>query len=455
MVLAAPDSRAAGQIDIGRALKNPGFNPSHTSVSIVDAETGEVIAAHNSDLALNPASCMKLITSAAALSLLGPDYRFKTDFYADRQVKNGTIGMLYVAGTGDPLLVSEQIWRIARVLYDMGLRKITGGIVVDDSFFDSYDVPKKPGEEYRAFSAKTAATAVNFNSVTIHIAPGEPGTPAIVTADPPTEYFKIANKVMTGGKYAADAFSTLENGHEVLTVRGTIPESFSVAEVYRSIADPSAYAGYVMKYVLEQNGIAVAGQVSRGGVPSGARLLTSEVSKPLATIIREMNKFSNNFIAEQVVKHLGSVRYGRPGSTEKGLKAMQEYLAALGIRPDGYTIENGSGLSEKTRLSSAQLARLLSAAYQDFTIRPEFMASLSIVGVDGTTRRWKKESALNGLVRAKTGTLNNVSTFAGYVPMKDGRIAAFAILANGLPKGAAAAHDAELMLVKAAAEAQR
>lgn len=435
-----------------KSLRGKAFDTDHTSMAVLDAETGTTISSLNGQMALNPASCMKLITAASALSMLGPDYRFKTDFLSDALIASGTAGTLYVRGSGDPLLVSEELWRMARNLYDAGLRKVTGGIVIDDSYFDSYSVPKKAGNSHRAYAAKTSAVSVNFNSVTIGLAPGHSGGPAIVTIEPPVDYFRLVNKLKTGGKHTAHISSSFAGGIETITVSGTIPSNLTPRDIYRSVADPSLYAASVFKYVLIQNDIQVSGNARRGKTPSGAALLTSEQSPPFSEIMRDMNKFSNNFIAEQVAKHLGAMRYGKPGSTAKGIEAMKDYLKSIGLHPDTYIIENASGLSSQTRLTAMQLANLLVATYRDFTIRPEFISSLSILGVDGTMRKWSFANDLRGLARAKTGTLGGVSTLAGYVPMKNGRMAAFAILANGLKHGGDAAHRAQLKFVKAISE---
>jgi D-alanyl-D-alanine carboxypeptidase/D-alanyl-D-alanine-endopeptidase (penicillin-binding protein 4) len=155
-----------------------------------------------------------------------------------------------------------------------------------------------------------------------------------------------------------------------------------------------------------------------------------------------------------VAKHLGAVRFGKPGSTAKGISAMKEYLSSAGLKAEDYLLENASGLSANTRISSLQLAKLLAAVYRDFSIRPEFMSSLAIAGVDGTMKRWNFAGELRGMARAKTGTLNNVSTLAGYVPTKSGRIAAFAILINGLKHGADAAHRAQMKIINAISESR-
>ncbi len=425
---------------------------------MADAQTGQVLASHLPDLKLNPASCMKIITATTALSALGPDYRFHTRFLASAKPDaSGSISRLYVVGDGDPLLVSERLWRIAENLKNLGLNHIRDGIVLDDHRFDSEHYPHRGGDSKRAYAAKTSALAVNFNAFKIRVAPSKNGEKrAIVTVEPPVDYFKIVNRAQTGGSKTKLGISIKKfSGGEKIIVSGKIPKRAEPATYYRSVDDPLAYAGSVIEYTLRQNGITVGDNAKRGNSPTSATLLLDDESKPLAVILRSMSKFSNNFIAEQITKHMGGVRHGRPGSTAKGMRVMNDYLESIGIRRSDLTIENGSGLSNKTELSSMQMVHILVAAYQNFAIRPEFMASLPIAGVDGTTKRYKVDAKTRGLARAKTGTLSGVSSLAGYVPMANGRIAAFAIFANGIKSGAQTARRNEMEVVKAIAGATR
>jgi serine-type D-Ala-D-Ala carboxypeptidase/endopeptidase (penicillin-binding protein 4) len=401
---------------------------------------------------------MKVITATTALSALGPDYRFHTRFLSSgRPNVSGGIGTLYVVGDGDPLLVSERLWRIAENLKSLGVNHIDGDIILDDYFFDSTHYPRRGGNSTRAYAAKTSALSVNFNAFSIHVTPGaKSGAKGIVNIEPPVDYFHVVNKTRTGGKKASIGLSvTYSKGRQIITVSGKIPSRTKPLVYYKSVEDPLSYAGSVIKFVLRQNGIVVSGTPKRGKAPASAVVLLDDKSKPLSVILRSMNKFSNNFIAEQLTKHLGAVRYSKPGSTAKGIKVMENYLESIGLRRDSLIIENGSGLSSKTELSSMQMVHVLVAAFQNFSIQPDFIASLPIAGIDGTTRRFKTAPSVRGLARAKTGTLNGVSSLAGYVPMSNGRIAAFAIFANGLKTGADGARRKQMEVVKAIAEASQ
>jgi D-alanyl-D-alanine carboxypeptidase/D-alanyl-D-alanine-endopeptidase (penicillin-binding protein 4) len=453
-IMAVPGSiRAGGRIDF-RSAMGRGLDPKRTSIVVADASNGQIIAAYQPDLKLNPASCAKIITAASALSALGPDHRFHTRFLSEGPPdENGRIKTLYASGNGDPMLVSEDLWRMARNLNDLGLKRVSGGIVIDDSFFDSHYYPGRPGAQTRAYAAKTSAVAVNFNAVTIRIAPGRrAGAPAAVAIEPPADYFNLVNKAVTGGSSQINITLKPGQGQDTIVVSGRVPSRMKSKLYYKRVSDPLAYAGSLIRLVLSQNGIVVDGKIRRGRVPAGTVEILSAPSKPLAVLVRNMNKFSNNFIAEQILKHLGAVRYGRPGSTAKGLTAVAHYLESIGIPRESYELENGSGLSDRTKLSARQLVRVLVAAFGDFAMRPEFVTSLPIAGVDGTARDFGPAPNVRGLARAKTGTLGGVSSLAGYVPTANGRIAAFAILSNGLKRGADEARRSQMKIVRIISE---
>jgi len=433
------------------------IDPDRTGVAAASADQGMTLASINGDTPFNPASCAKIVTSAAALAFLGPDYRFETTFYTDRTGRGyGPIENLYVSGNGDPSLVNEELWQIAEALVNHGIKSISGDIVIDDSFFDGPWYPRKDGDDERAYTATTSAVALNFNSVKIIIEPGErSGEKAVVTADPPTSYIRIVNNVVTGRKFRATITSGPSSEQvETFIVSGTIPLRAEPKSFYRNIRDPARYAGSVLKDFLAQRGVVINGAVRKGPVPSGSRGIVRWQSKPLREIVRDMNKFSNNFIAEQLIKHLGSVKKGTPGTTAKGVEVLDDYLSSLGVERGTYTLENGSGLSAVSRISARQLLKVLLAVYGNPRIRMDFIDSLSVLGVDGTMHRWRSSPNLRGTLRAKTGSLDNVITLAGYVPMSNGRTGTFVILANGFKRGKHSAHDAELMIASAIAEAQ-
>lgn len=438
------------------ALSHPGFSKGKTSIEFIDIKSGKEIFAHNADLSLVPASCAKIVTAATALDLLGPEHKFETHFYSGEPLHAGTINTLFVKGTGDPTLVNEDIETIANALWRKGVRRISSGIVIDDSFFDSGDYPRKDTGEGRAYTAKTSAVAVNFNSAEIEVGPGKKsGAPGFAAVNPPSDYFQIKSKLVTGRRFRIGINLVDAPGGETILVSGTIPLRSGNQKFYRSIENPALHAGATIRYFLEQKGIKIGGKVREGKVPQTAKEILRFESKPLSEIVMEMNKRSNNFIAEQILKHVGAVKFGPPASTAKGSKAAAEYMASIGIPKGEVILENGSGLSDNSVISAKNLVKILVAVQKNKKYAKEFFDSLSVFGVDGTTKKWRSAPDLLGKAFVKTGTIGGVSSLAGYLPMAGGNMAAFAIIINGLPRGAAGAHEAEINLLRQIAEALR
>lgn len=438
---------------INQIIQNSSFTPSSTSVYAVSLSNGETIVDINGDILQNPASCSKVVTAAAALEALGPNYRFHTRFATDKfNEDNGTLNNLYIWSNGDPFLVSEIIWRMINNLTGLGVSGINGNIIIDDSFFDGAWFPKKEIEDDRAYNTKTSAFSVNFNSVGIWVSPGNGSEKVITTAVPKTDYIKIINKTSIGNKYALNITKTNGNTEgETFIVSGEIPASMKPKLFYRTVENSIAYASSIFKEVVYQNNILFTGKILNGRTPGDALEILSEESKPISDTIKDMLKFSSNFAAEQLTKHLGAVKKGAPGTTEKGIAVLKNYMNSLGIPESAYTLENGSGLSDKSKLSAKQLVTILSSVHKNFKIGPDFTAALSILGVDGTMQKWRGPSQLNGNLRAKTGSLNNVASLAGYLNKGNGEVVAFAIIANGFRRIKESPHDTELKILAAIA----
>ncbi len=339
----------------------------------------------NGDVLMPPASCTKLLTAAAALKELGVDYRFRTQFASDTAPRDGAITTLYIKGDGNPLLTPEAFWRMAGALRDNGIRRIEGDIVIDDSFFTDDNYPHKDSGEGRPFEAPTGAFSANFNVVEFAIAPGDrPGAPASVVASPAAPYATIVNHVRTGNITRVGANAQATDDYEIFTIAGEVKLGSGVATLAKSVKRPLMYAGSMFAELARQHGVFFSGAIKKGAAPSSAHELFNVPSPPLSTMVREMDKWSSNFIAEQIIKHLGNHRSDRPGSTAQGLVVIRDWLESIGIRRDTYELENGSGLSNRTRLTARQLVTILNAAHADQAIGPDFMSSLSILGVDGT-----------------------------------------------------------------------
>ncbi len=416
------------------------------SVQLARAPTGEVLYEKNPDLLLVPASVAKVVTGAAALVRLGQAYEFSTELYGELSADGARIeGPLYIKGYGDPWLVTERLVILADSFRGRGIQEIQGDLVVDESFFDQvrYNESWKGAEESDdSYVASTGALSVNFNAITAVVRPGRgKGDPAVVASEPVTAYVEIENKVKTGGEGTGtyiEGDRASNEGRVRLALRGRIALGARAKRIYKNVEDPAAWAGTLIEVFFEQQGIQVKGRVRAGVVPEGAPLLDRLGSQPLPLVLRDLNKYSNNFVAEQIVKTLGALDAGPPGTWEKGLAVLDRFLREIGAPEGGWRLRDGSGLSPQDRLSAHTLVHVLAAVFQDHRIRPDYEAGLSVGGADGTVRKRFRDDPLLRRVRAKTGHLAGVSSLAGYFYPVGAPPVAFAVIVNGFSGGFAA-----------------
>ena len=451
-----------GQIDA--ALADPYLATAQVGVVVVDLASGDTLYRKNADLALNPASNVKLVTTAAALGLLGPAHRYSTRLYHDKDALEGATitGDVYLRGSGDPALVTEDLWAMAADLRARGITKITGGIVVDASRFDRDELP--PGfdqkEELAAYRAPSGAASVNFNTFELRVRPAwaADATP-MASITPPVPSLVLVNDARTGPG-SLDRLSVaveVEKKVTKVTLRGSIGVDAGSKSYRYPISDPSRHAGEVLAFVLKQNGIRLGRSKTKlGAVPGDAALVGVHHSEPLSVLIRSVNKHSNNFMAEQILKSLAAP--GGPATFDGALGRVREHLGEIGVAPDGLRLGNGSGLYDTNRISATQFTKMLAAVYGDPRVSADYLASLAIMGVDGTTRTRLEHSDRRGFIRAKTGTLDGVYCLSGYAGAPNRAPIAFSILFNGLRKAdagsARAAHNriAELLARHAAGQ---
>ncbi|VAX24632.1 D-alanyl-D-alanine carboxypeptidase [hydrothermal vent metagenome] len=423
-------------VKINRALMARCIGKGATAVRVIDVHSGDVLYDKNGAKALVPASVMKLVTTASALHHLGPAYRFETDFLHGGQMEGGVIsGDLFIRGKGDPKLTPEAIWLIAEELARRNITKIKGDIVVDDTFFDQLSVPPSwsMALSQKAYDAKIGALSVNFNTIAFHIYPGDnKGDPLIVGMTPQNDQIKVINKTRTilrGVSRVHVRKSKGKNG-QVFILTGALKPRSEKRVIYRNVDTPWLFAGEVIAAFLKNAGIMVEGKITRGKTPEDAKLLYTHKSPPLSMILRDLNRYSNNFIAEQIVKTISAEVDGAPGSHRSGLELSKKFLDGIGVNTDGIRLACGSGRSRKNRLTARSITDLLRLTAQRFDIGPDFVASLGIMGVDGSVRKRLAKSPAKANARAKTGTLNGVSALAGYVAGKDEKLYAYAIMQN-------------------------
>ncbi len=406
---------------------------------VVDLNTGLIIYDFNGNVLFNPASNMKIVTTSAALYGLGPGYRFTTSIRTETPPDTrGTVrGDLYVIGRGDPLLNHENLQRLAADLYRSGLRTVRGDIVVDDSFFDA--ARQIPGwdndNDQSCYCAPMGALSVQFNTVWVAVqASPKAGRRVLVGLTPQSDYFRIRNSATTVRKGRAKLTVKILPGtqHPQLIIQGRLNRRDGSVTACRKVADPAAYAGWTLRRYLTAQGIRIRGKVK---VRKADGLAKNEIlnfySPTLEELIYHLNKESNNFMAEQIFRTVGAEKKGAPGSWENGSGFTGEFLSqVVGVKEGSYEIQNGSGLGMDNRLSPDALIRVLQYMYTNPALKNAFLASLPVMGLDGTLRNRHKNSDASNRIIAKTGLLNNVMTLSGYVETKGCDRLAFSLLLN-------------------------
>ncbi len=380
-----------------------------------------------------PASVTKLATASAVLQKLGPSFKFQTTLWTTGSLKNGALdGDLILKGGGDAGFVSETMWFLVNELKRTGIKKIEGGIVVDDSDFDTVraDPSRDPERVDRAYDAPVGAMSFNWNSINIYVRPGPVGQAPQVYIDPLTDYYKVENHAKTTSKNGADLQISRVGGQVI--VNGSIGVGHDEVVAYKNVDDPVDWSGRNLIFFLQQRGISVSGQVKAGKKPSSARLLAKADSKPLSQNIADMLKFSNNYVAEMLAKDLAAQNGTVPATLSAGMQLVQKHLTVnVGLDASRFSLLNPSGLSRKNHIKPRDLAEILVQAQRNFPTFAELLSALPLAGIDGTLKKRMIGTPAEGWVRAKTGLLTGVVALAGYAGRRDGESKAFAFIYNG------------------------
>lgn len=401
---------------------------------VLDVPSGAVLASSGEHTLLNPASNTKVLTAAVVLDRMGPDYVFSTGVYGT--VKDGVVAPLVLRGNGDPSLTTETLWEFARALQALGVHRVDG-LLVDQSYFDGQWVPPafaSQPNEWAPFRAPVSAVSLERNSVTLNVAATRAGSPAAAWFDPPG-FVDVHGTIETRRAGVGDGVRltlTPKGSRLSAEVAGYIGEGSPRVRFGKRVDDPRSFAGYALREVLRLSGIEVTGDVQLGGKDVTNRLAHVE-SAPLAVLVRELGKNSDNFYAETLLKALGAFTHGPPARTEDGADAVLSWLAEMDAREPGMRMTNGSGLFDANRVSALSLATVLRRAYLSPRIGPDFVSELAVGGVDGTLRSRFKKEATRRIVRAKTGTLDGVIALSGYVfgPFGASPVA-FSFIADGV-----------------------
>jgi D-alanyl-D-alanine carboxypeptidase/D-alanyl-D-alanine-endopeptidase (penicillin-binding protein 4) len=429
-----------------RALSVRALRGARVAAIVVRENDGEVLFARDPDRALVPASNLKILTAIAALDAFGPSHRFVTRFASEAPPDAaGRLHSLFVQGGGDPVLNSEDWWQIASQLREAGVREIQGDLVLDASAFDGQRWHPKWGRtSSRAYHAPVAGLTANYGAFKVVVRPGEhPGDAVTVAIDPPVDHLRVSNRARTGEANARRSL-VIDRvagavGERVL-VEGVLPAGAAPVAVHRSVLDPVAYAGSLLRWQLASQGILVGGRVRVGPAPANAREILAFPGRALSEIVRLFLKYSNNQVAEALVKAQSRRVDSRPGNWPTGLLAQRRQLEEAGLWAPGARIVDGSGLGYGNRLTPRMLAEALVYASDSFRFGPEFRAALPIAGRDGTLEERGEEAP--GQVRAKTGLLTRVVALSGFARSPTGEERIFSILVNGYRGSDEAAMDA-------------
>jgi D-alanyl-D-alanine carboxypeptidase/D-alanyl-D-alanine-endopeptidase (penicillin-binding protein 4) len=393
---------------------------------------------------MNPASTMKLVTTYSALHLLGPAFTFRTEMLSEAPVIGEALrGDLYVRGGGDPKLVIEDLWYLASRMRGFGIREIRGDLVLDKTLFAPirHDPAEFDGEEGRAYNVGPDALLLNFKSIAIHLVPDPVGRVARVVVVPEIEGLEAPRSVpLVDGGCGNWRGRLGANLSDPMHVRfgGVYPAACGERIIHLGALEHTNYFAAVFRALWEREGGSWSGKVREGIVPAGARLIAAQESPPLAMLIRDINKYSNNVMTQQLFLTMGAAG-GEPGDPAHGGAAVRNLLSARGIDATGLVLENGCGLSRMERVTVTLLADVLGDAWKSQWM-PELMASLPISGVDGTM---KTRDVPAGAAHMKTGLLEDTRAVAGYVLAASGRrYVVVAIINHPNASRGTGAHDA-------------
>ena len=407
---------------VAGAFKEAGIAAGNVAIVVQSVEAGEPLLRHNDQQPMNPASAMKLVTTYAALELLGPAFTWRTEVLADTQPADGRLkGNLYLKGSGDPRLGLEQFWLLLRQLRARGLRDIAGDVVLDRGAFavPPHDPGEFDNEPLRPYNAGPDALLVNLDSVTLTLHPEAERKAVAVIAETPSQGLRIDNRLKLSGEPCGDWREKFRVGVDAatITLRGEFPAACGDKALNLSPWPADVHVERLFRALWHELGGTLRGVVRAGATPEAAHFLAAQTSPSLGEIVREINKFSNNVMARQLFLSLAAER---PATPEGARRRIAEWLAGKGLAMPGLVLDNGSGLSRSERITADGLSRLLLAAWKSPAM-PELMSSLPLAGADGTLKKRLGDGAAAGRAHLKTGYLAGVRALAGYVLDLGGR----------------------------------
>jgi D-alanyl-D-alanine carboxypeptidase/D-alanyl-D-alanine-endopeptidase (penicillin-binding protein 4) len=415
-------------------------------ISIRSGANGQLIYDHFGDIRLRPASNLKLLTAATALDVLGGNYTFSTEILTDSQLKKGILkGNVYLRGKGDPTLLKTDFEKMAEKLRKSGIKKITGDVVGDDTWFDHtrypLDLPWSDETTYYGapISALTASPTKDFDAgtVVIEVSPNHKiGAKPIVHVKPKTTVVKIINHAKTVSETGEKKLQIVRiHDKKAIEVSGTISANSKLEKEWISVLNPTSFALDLFQQSLKKHGIKLDGQIKIGHAPEKIKPILIHHSIPLSQLLIPFMKLSNNGHAEILIKEMGRISKGE-GSWEKGLSVFKTNLTNLGVNTKTMVLRDGSGVSHVDLVPANQISLLLYKIENENWF-PSYLQSLPLAGnkekmLGGTLRKRLKEPAIRDKVRAKTGSISTVSSLSGYIDTKSGQRLIFSILLNNL-----------------------
>lgn len=411
--------------EVRAALRQAKIPLNSVAIDVRGVDAQVPLLSVNAQRAMNPASTMKLLTTYAGLEMLGPSYTWKTEAYLGGPLEKGVLhGDLILKGYGDPKFNIEQFWLWLSELRARGLKEIQGDLVLDRSFFSlpEHDPAEFDNDPVRAYNVGPDALLLNFNTLRLRYLPE--GNRLKVISEPPLEGVQLDNQL------APQSAPNCENWDDTIRIQargdsvvlqGGYPSECGEREQNLNVMPHTRYVAAVFNAIWQELGGMLRGNTREGPLPAEAKLFATHYSAPLAEIIRDINKFSNNVMARQLFLTLGSdVASAVPGNIPQSIRVTKAWLKSKRLDFPELVLENGAGLSRRERISAQHLAYLLRSA-MDSPMSAEYVASLPILGVDGSVKKRLKGTAAANHAHLKTGTLEGVKTIAGYVRSKSGR----------------------------------
>ena len=401
----------------------------NVAIWIADAEREKTLFSWNDTKAMNPASTMKLVTTYAALDLFGPAYTWKTKVFVDGPVVNDVLrGNLILQGDGDPGMTIERFWLLIREIRKK-FRVIEGKLIIDAAAFDNMTHQTIDGKDWRIYNAPPYAMMVNFFAHTLTIK--SQASSVQVQLDPPLVTIALKNQVKLTHTSCHNAkepqVAYLQHPQPMLMVTGDYSPDCGEIRAVRRYLEPKDYVGNLFWGLWQELGGSGGKSTVEGLLPSRSQLLLEFPSKPLAEIIIDTNKFSNNIMAKHLLLTIGKEFFGTPAKEDAGKRIVQRWLMEKDIMPKHWVLDNGAGLSREARITAQDLGRLLVNAWHS-RVGPEFVSSLPVIAIDGTMRKRLRSTPLVGRGHIKTGTLRDVKAIAGYVSAPEGLYVVVAII---------------------------